>query len=91
MQEEIFGIAKILARFPFEKTQVMGIKVTEGRIAKGDKIRLVREDVVIGETRVNSLRKGKDQTSKIESGEEGGLIASPFLDFTIGDMLISHS
>ena len=91
LQEQIYGIAKILASFPFEKTKVMGVKVSEGRIAKGDKIRLLREDDVIGETKINSVRKGKESISKIETGEEGGLIASPFLDFTIGDMLISHS
>jgi translation initiation factor IF-2 len=91
LQEDILGIAKIIASFPFEKTKVCGIKVAEGRIAKGDKVRLVREDVSIGESHINSVRKGKDQTSKIEQGEEGGIILSPSLDFTIGDMLISHS
>jgi translation initiation factor IF-2 len=91
LQEEILGIAKIIASFPFEKTKVCGIKVAEGRIAKGDKVRLVREDISIGESHINSVRKGKDQTSKIEQGEEGGIILSPSLDFTIGDMLISHS
>jgi len=91
LQEEILGIAKIIASFPFEKTKVCGIKVAEGRIAKGDKIRLVRNDEGIGESHVGSVRKGKDQTSKIEQGEEGGIILSPFLDFTIGDVLISHS
>jgi translation initiation factor IF-2 len=91
LQEEILGIAKILAKFPFDKTFVCGVKVTEGRIAKGDKVRLLRNDEVIGETRINSVRQGKDQTSKLEEGLEGGIILSPFLDFTIGDMLISHS
>ncbi len=91
LQEEILGIAKIIASFPFEKTKVCGIKVAEGRIAKGDKVRLVREDILIGESHINSVRKGKEQTSKIEQGEEGGIILSPSLDFTIGDMLISHS
>jgi len=91
LQEEILGIAKILARFPYEKTEVCGIKVNEGRIAKGDKVRLLRNDEVIGETHVSSVRKGKEATSKIEAGEEGGIILSPSLDFTIGDMLISHS
>jgi len=91
LQEEILGIAKIIASFPFEKTKVCGIKVTEGRIAKGDKVRLVREDVAVGESHVQSVRKGKEQTSKIEQAEEGGIILSPFLDFTIGDVLISHS
>ncbi len=91
LQEEILGIAKVLASFPYEKTKVMGIKVAEGRIAKGDKIRIMRDETVIGETRVTNARKGKEQTSKIDTGEEGGIIASPFLDFSIGDMIISHS
>ena len=91
LKEEIYGIAKIMASFPFEKTKVCGIKVSEGRMAKSDKVRLMRNDEIIGESRINSLRQGKDQTSKIEVGQEGGLILSPFLDFTIGDMLISHS
>lgn len=91
LQEEILGIAKILASFPYEKTKVMGVKVQEGRIAKGDKLRLLRDDAVIGESHVASVRKGKEQTSKIENGEEGGIVVSPFLDFTIGDVIISHS
>ena len=91
LQEEILGIAKILAKFPYDKTFVCGIKVAEGRIAKGDKIRLVRNEEVIGESHISSVKKAKESTSKIESGEEGGIILSPSLDFTIGDMLISHS
>jgi translation initiation factor IF-2 len=91
LQEEIMGIAKILASFPYEKTQVCGIKVSEGRIAKGDKIRLLRDDAILGESHVLSVRQGKEQASKIETGEEGGIILSPFLDFTIGDVLISHN
>jgi translation initiation factor IF-2 len=91
LQEEIMGIAKILAKFPYEKTQVCGIKVSEGRIAKGDKIRLLRDDAILGESHVLSVRQGKEQASKIETGEEGGIILSPFLDFTIGDVLISHN
>ena len=91
LQEEILGIGKVLAKFPFDKTFVCGVKVQEGRIAKGDKVRILRDDLVIGESHVSSIRKGKEQTSKAEAGEEAGVILSPFLDFTIGDMLISHS
>jgi len=90
MQEQILGEAKILARFPFEKTEVMGISVTAGRIAKGDRVRLLRGEEVLGEGTVTSSRQGKDQVSKIEKGGEGGIIVSPRLDFTIGDMVISH-
>jgi len=91
LQEEIMGIAKILAKFPYEKTLVCGIKAQEGRIAKGDKVRLLRGEVIIGESHVTSVRKGKETASKVEAGEEGGVILTPSLDFTIGDMLISHS
>ena len=89
MQEEVLGMAKIIASFPFEKTQVMGVQVLDGRVAKGDKVRLVRGEEKIGETTVSSLRHGKEQVSKAERGSEAGIITSPFLDFTIGDMLIS--
>jgi len=88
--EEIYGRAKILAVFPFEKTKVLGIKVLEGRVARGDKIRLIRKEEIIGESTINSVRVGKNTISKIEEGQEGGIILSPFLDFTIGDMLICH-
>lgn len=91
LQEKIYGKAKVLASFPFEKTQVLGIAVLEGRIAKGDKIRLMRKEELIGESTITSVRQGKNSISKIEQGTEGGILISPSLDFRIGDMLISHS
>ncbi|MBI2028104.1 MAG: GTP-binding protein [Candidatus Levybacteria bacterium] len=95
LEEEIYGKAKIIASFPFEKTKVLGIKVLEGRVARGDKVRLISrsrdKDVIIGEAVVSSLRVGKNSVSKVEEGHEGGILLSPFLDFTIGDMLICHS
>lgn len=87
--EKIYGTATVLASFPFEKTQVMGIKVLDGRIAKGDKVRLARDETVIGESRIGSVRQGKNAVSKAEKGQEAGVVLSPFLDFTIGDMLSS--
>lgn len=89
--EQIFGTASLLASFPFEKTLVMGIKVLDGRVAKGDKIRLIRGEHVVGETTIVSLRQGKNPLSKIEKGSEAGVITSPLLDFRVGDVIISHS
>ena len=90
LEEKIFGVAQILASFPFEKTQVLGVKITQGRLAKGDKIRIVRGEDIVAEATISSLRQGKDSTSKVEEGQEAGLILSPQVDFTIGDVLISH-
>lgn len=88
--EEIYGTAKILAQFPFEKTLVLGVLVTDGRVARGDKIRVMRGDDVIGESQITSLRVGKEPTSKVEKGHEAGIVISPMLDFEVGDMLLSH-
>lgn len=90
MEEKIFGVAKILATFPFEKTKVLGVGVVEGRIAKGDKVRLLHGDEIIGESSVISVRQGKNQVSKVEKGNECGIVIAPLLDFTLGDMIISH-
>jgi len=89
--EQVYGVAKVLASFPFDKQIVMGVKVLEGRVAKGDKVRIERGDEVIGEGYINSVRTGKDQTSKVESPGEAGIIVGPAIDFTIGDMIICHS
>ncbi len=88
--EEIFGKAKVQASFPYEKTTVLGIKVLEGRVAKGDRVRIVRGEEIIGESTITSVRQGKNQISKIEEGNEGGILISPLVDFTIGDMLLCH-
>jgi len=88
--EEIYGRAKILASFPYEKTKVLGIKVLDGRVARGDKVRLIRKEEIIGESTINSVRINKNVVSKVEEGQEGGVILSPSLDFTIGDVLICH-
>ncbi len=88
--EEIYGTAQVLAKFPFEKGFALGIKVTDGRVARGDKVRIMRGDTIIGESSITSLRVGKNPTSKVEKGNEAGITIAPVLDFSLGDMVISH-
>lgn len=89
--EQVFGTAKVLAKFPFEKTFAFGISVIDGRIARGDRLRIMRGETVVGETTITSLRIGKNATSKVEKGHEAGLIPVEVLDIQVGDMIISHS
>lgn len=89
--EQVFGTAQIQASFPFEKTQVLGVKVLDGRVAKGDKVRLERGSETIGEATIASLRSGKESVSKVEKGREAGILINPLLDFRVGDVIISHS
>jgi translation initiation factor IF-2 len=89
--EQVYGQARILASFPFEKSIVLGVSVQDGRIARGDKVRLLRGEETIGESAITSLRQGKNQTSKVEKGQEAGIIITPALDFQVGDVVLSHS
>lgn len=89
--EQIFGRAKVLAKFPFEKTFAFGVRVEEGRVAKGDRIRVMRGEEIVGEANLASLRVAKNPTSKVEKGHEAGLVVSPILDIQVGDVILSHS
>lgn len=91
MMEQILGTAKIQASFPFDKELVLGIKILEGRVAKGDKVRIERNGESVGESKIASLRQGKNQISKLTEGNEAGIIISPSLDFQVGDVVICHS
>lgn len=86
--EVILGQAKVLAIFPYEKTFAYGISVVEGRVARGDRVRVMRGETVVGETTMHSLRVGKNSTSKVEKGHEAGIVLNSKLDITIGDMLL---
>lgn len=87
--EEILGEAKILATFDFKDEKVAGIKVISGRIAKGDKVKIIRDKKEIGRARIKSLRHQKDDITKAEQGKEAGAILSPKLDFSINDSIIA--
>lgn len=88
--ETILGKGKILASFPYEKRIAYGVSLLEGRLAKNDKIRIMRKDQAIGETTIQSLRVGKNPMPKVMKGE-AGLVLAQDLDITIGDMIISFA
>ena len=83
VEKQILGKTKVLASFPFEKTKVLGITVLEGRVARGDRVRLIRNDQIVGESRISSIRIGKNPVSKVEKGHEAGVMISPFLDLSL--------
>lgn len=91
LEEKIYGRAKIQASFPFDKQKILGVAILEGRLAKGDKIRIERDKNIVGEGTIASVRQGKEQVSKVEAGNEAGIMLANDLDFQVGDMVISHS
>jgi len=88
--EEVLGKANIIAEFPFGKAErVAGCRMVEGSIAKGQRIRVVREGQLIGEAKLKSLRKVKEEVNKVEKGNDCGMLFDPAVDFVIGDVVES--
>ncbi|OGE32241.1 translation initiation factor IF-2 [Candidatus Daviesbacteria bacterium RIFCSPHIGHO2_02_FULL_36_13] len=87
--EEVLGKANIIAEFPHGKERIAGCRMIEGEIAKGQKIRVVREGVLVSETKLKSLKKVKDEVNKVEKGNDCGMLFDPNLDFQIGDTVES--
>ena len=88
-QERELGTGAIIAEFPYEKTRIAGTKVLSGRLAKGDTIKIMRGDVEIGRAKIKSIRKGKAETTKIETGTECGVLLDRMVDFQVQDGIIS--
>ena len=88
--EEVLARAEIIAEFPYGKNEkIAGCRVLEGIMAKGPKLRLVRSGEVVGESKIKSLQKVKEEVQKVEKGADCGIMFEPAIDFQIGDFVES--
>jgi translation initiation factor IF-2 len=69
---------------------IAGSYVTEGNIARGAKVRVVREGTVIYDTTIASLRRFNDDVREVASGFECGIVLANFQDVHEGDLLESY-
>ncbi len=88
--ETILGRSIISAEFKIGPDRVAGCKCVEGIISKQDKIRIVRGDKIISESKLKTLKSGKQDIDKVKSGTEFGAVFSPYVDFKLGDSIISY-
>lgn len=89
LKSTILGKAEVLAEFPFDRTRVAGCKIIEGRIKKGDSVLITRAEKQVGESRVVSLRRGKNDIPEAKVGEDCGIILSGMAIFEKGDILVA--
>lgn len=88
--EETLGKAEILVEFPFGKNErVAGCRVLEGGFSRNNKVRVYREDQLIGESKIFSLRKVKEEVNHVDKGTDCGMIFGPPVDFSVGDKVES--
>ncbi len=90
-QEIILGKAQILAVFSFSKVgKIAGCKVTEGIIRRNANMRVIRDDEVIADNEVASLRREKENVREVREGYECGIRVKGFNDFAEGDTLVCY-
>jgi len=86
IREEIIGIAEVKDVFRSPKFgQVAGCLVVEGAVHKNKPIRVLRDNVVIFQGRLESLRRFKDDVSEVRSGTECGIGVKDYNDIRPGD------
>lgn len=87
LREEIVGIAEVRDVFKSPKFgQVAGCLVVEGTVHRNKPIRVLRDDVVIFQGELESLRRFKDDANEVRSGLECGIGVKNY-DVKVGDMI----
>jgi translation initiation factor IF-2 len=86
--EVLSGRAEVRAVFPRGKVKkVAGAYVTEGKAGRDAQVKILRQNKVIGESRVSSLKRFKEDVTEVSAGLECGLGIEGALDFQIGDVI----
>ena len=87
-QEDFIGYAEIRQVFSVSKSgKVAGCMVTEGTIKRGCKVRLLRDNVVIHEGSLKTLRRFKDEVKEVRESTECGMAFENYSDIQEGDMI----
>ena len=87
-KEEFIGYAEILEVFNITKVgKIAGCKVTEGTIKRGCSVRLLRDNVVIHEGSLKTLKRFKDEVKDVVEGQECGMAFENYGDLMAGDMI----
>jgi translation initiation factor IF-2 len=88
VREEIVGIAEVRDVFRSPRYgQVAGCMVTEGTVFRNKPIRVLRDNVVIYEGELESLRRFKDDVNEVRSGTECGIGVRNYNDVRPGDLI----
>jgi translation initiation factor IF-2 len=88
LREEIVGIAEVRDIFSSPKFgQIAGCMVIEGTVFRSKPIRVLRDDVVIYQGELESLRRFKDDASEVRNGTECGIGVKNYTDVKAGDLI----
>jgi len=87
-KEHVMGTAEVREVFQIPKVgAIAGSYVTDGKMERGQSIRVLRDGVVLYEGKNSSLRRFKDDTKEVMAGYECGIGVENFNDVKVGDVL----
>jgi translation initiation factor IF-2 len=88
LRENFLGYAEILEVFNITKIgKVAGCRITEGKVLRGNKVRLLRDNVVIHEGTLSTLKRFKDEVKEVVVGQECGMAFENYQDIQKGDQI----
>jgi translation initiation factor IF-2 len=88
LRETMLGNALILEVFNISKVgKVAGCRVTDGTVERGANVRLIRDNVVVHEGKLSTLKRFKDEVKEVASGQECGMAFENYGDMRAGDII----
>jgi translation initiation factor IF-2 len=88
IRETFLGNAEIIEVFSISKVgKVAGCRVTEGKVERGAQVRLIRDDIVVHEGKLSTLKRFKDEVKEVVSGQECGMAFESYQDMRKGDVI----
>jgi translation initiation factor IF-2 len=88
LRETPLGNAEILEVFDVSKVgKVAGCRVTDGKVERGANVRLIRDNVVIHEGKLSTLKRFKDDAREVLAGQECGMSFENYEDIRQGDVI----
>ena len=87
-KEELLGHAEVRATFRISGVgMIAGSYVTDGKVVRGCKARLVRDNIIVYEGSVSSLKREKNDAKEVAFGYECGIGLSDYSDVKVGDII----
>lgn len=87
-EEKVLGTVEVRKLFKFSKVgTIAGSYVVDGIVKNNAKARLVRDGIVIADTKISSLQREKDQVKEVKKGFECGLTLENYTDIKVGDIV----
>ena len=88
LRETMLGNAQILEVFDISKVgKVAGCRVTDGTVERGANVRLIRDNVVVHEGKLSTLKRFKDEVKEVAAGQECGMAFENYQDMRAGDVI----